>query len=237
MVKKEVDMRHSRSGFLTLAVAGGMLLWASMAVTPASATLITFHFTGEVTGIGSNVVSPSDYVVGSLLQGTYTFESTTGNAGGPIVGIYPGTIQVPSGLDFQLGSYASPVSSSPPNEIRVTNGLAFDRYHVESGISGTGSGPAVNGHDPVSFDFTLVGPSSIFSDNSLKTLPPGVDSFVNGNVFRVHFAGGPSSIVSGIITNITAVPLPPAVILFGAGLVALIGLGAGNWRKRNSSLA
>ncbi len=35
----------------------------------------------------------------------------------------------------------------------------------------------------------------------------------------------------------TPVPLPPAVILFGAGIVALIGLGARNWqRKRQRSV-
>jgi hypothetical protein len=30
---------------------------------------------------------------------------------------------------------------------------------------------------------------------------------------------------------IAAVPLPPAVVLFGAGLVALVGLGARNWQR------
>ena len=178
-----------------------------------------------------------EYTVGSLLQGTYTFDTSVSNVGGPIVGIYPGTISVPAGLDFQLGSYSSPVSSSPPNEIRVTAGPAFDRYHMEFGIMGIGHGAPVNGHNPVSFDFTLIGPAGIFSDNSLSMTPPSVGSFVNGNVFRVHFAGGANSIVSGIMTDIKVVPLPSAVILFGAGLVALIGLGAGNWRKRNSSLA
>ena len=37
--------------------------------------------------------------------------------------------------------------------------------------------------------------------------------------------------------GVTAVPLPPAVILFGAGLVALVGLGARSWRQRNGGLA
>jgi hypothetical protein len=36
---------------------------------------------------------------------------------------------------------------------------------------------------------------------------------------------------------IAAVPLPPAAVLFGAGLVALVGLGAGNWKKWNRGLA
>jgi heme A synthase len=43
--------------------------------------------------------------------------------------------------------------------------------------------------------------------------------------------------VSGVLTALTAVPLPAAVILFGAGLVALVGLGAGSWRQKKNSLA
>ena len=31
--------------------------------------------------------------------------------------------------------------------------------------------------------------------------------------------------------------LPAAVILFGAGLVALVGLGAGSWRQKKNTIA
>jgi hypothetical protein len=37
--------------------------------------------------------------------------------------------------------------------------------------------------------------------------------------------------------GVTAVPLPPAVILFGAGLMALAGLGARNWWQKGQSFA
>jgi len=36
---------------------------------------------------------------------------------------------------------------------------------------------------------------------------------------------------------VTAVLLPATVILFGAGLVALVGLGAGSWRLKKNSFA
>ena len=39
------------------------------------------------------------------------------------------------------------------------------------------------------------------------------------------------------MTWLTAVTLSAVVILFGAGLVALAGLGAGSWRQRENHLA
>jgi len=44
--------------------------------------------------------------------------------------------------------------------------------------------------------------------------------------------GGNNVKVSGSLTSLTAVPLPAAIVLFGAGLVALAGLGAGRARQR-----
>jgi len=44
-------------------------------------------------------------------------------------------------------------------------------------------------------------------------------------------------VVRGELTSLTAVSLPAAVILFGAGLMALVDLGAGSCRKKKNSLA
>jgi len=78
---------------------------------------------------------------------------------------------------------------------------------------------------------------SEFNDSSLPTTPPGIT--INTPVsFRVVFTGGNQSTVTGTIHSLSlvATPLPPAVILFGAGLVSLIGLGARNWRQRKDGL-
>jgi hypothetical protein len=80
-----------------------------------------------------------------------------------------------------------------------------------------------------------------FPNTSLPTLAPSLGG-VNGHPigdpsnpftpFRIVFDNGanPDLIASGRISLLTT-PLPPAVILFGAGLVALIGLGARNWQR------
>jgi hypothetical protein len=72
--------------------------------------------------------------------------------------------------------------------------------------------------------------------------PPSVSSFDDPfdelNDFRLVF--GPDSVaggVSGVVTSLTAVPLPAAVLLFGAGLIALVGLGAGGLRNLHGAKA
>jgi hypothetical protein len=96
----------------------------------------------------------------------------------------------------------------------------------------------VNLLDPKTFLFDLVKPSSNqFNGVLLPSTPPSVSSFAT-HTFRLVFGnGGDSRTVLMRLDTLTAVPLPAAVILFGAGLVALVGLGAGSWRQRKNSLA
>jgi len=86
----------------------------------------------------------------------------------------------------------------------------------------------------------LTDPSGgVFSNDHLPTTPPSLSSFAT-NSWRILFED-PSTHQARLIGTITtltaAVPLPAAVILFGAGLVALVGLGAGSWRQKKNSLA
>jgi hypothetical protein len=87
------------------------------------------------------------------------------------------------------------------------------------------------------FAIELADPThTAFNNDLLPTTPPNLGSFATKN-FRLVFNGGPVGTVSGVLTALTAVPLPAAVILFGAGLVALVGLGAGSWRQKKNNLA
>jgi len=62
---------------------------------------------------------------------------------------------------------------------------------------------------------------------SLPTTPPSLSSFAK-NQWRLDFGGGVGNYVVGSLAH---VPLPAAVILFGAGLISLVGLGAGGLRN------
>ena len=79
--------------------------------------------------------------------------------------------------------------------------------------------------------FGVQGP---FASTSLPNSPPQVVCLGCEGQFRVFFSD--NGVVTGQINNfhMVANPLPPAVILFGAGLVALIGLGAGSWRQKKN---
>jgi hypothetical protein len=43
--------------------------------------------------------------------------------------------------------------------------------------------------------------------------------------------------LQGVLNSLTVVPLPAAVLLFGAGLISLVGLGAGGLRNLRRSQA
>ena len=253
-------MNHIRPVFLKLAFTVSMLLLASIAVTPAKANLVTFAFEGTVETIGSALLAPgttfginSTPIIPMFLSGSYSFESTTPNGinGIPQLGVYSSSI---SNLTFHVreGSAAPFYSNTPPppdpstpNVIIVQNdflnGVA-DVYQVKMHFSG----PAVNTHAASSFtiDQLSVSPpnnpslANPFSDNSLPTTPPGLGDLGQNTSFQIIFTGTEAT-VRGNISSLTLVanPLPPAVILFGAGLVALVGLGAGSWRQRKNGLA
>ena len=248
-------MNHIRPVFLKLAFTVSMLLLASIAVTPAKANLVTFAFKGTVDTIGGTLLNSlsafgtnSIPIIPMLLSGSYSFESTTPNgiSGIPQLGVYSSSI---SNLTFHVreGSAAPFYSNTPPppdpstpNVIIVQNDFlagAGDVYQVKMHFSG----PAVNAHAASSFtiDHLSVFPANPFSDNSLPTTPPGLGGIGDQTSFQINFEGGLGSTVRGNISSLTLVanPLPPAVILFGAGLVALVGLGAGSWRQRKNGLA
>ena len=101
-------------------------------------------------------------------------------------------------------------------------------------------GLPVNKFSPLRFRIELRDPNSgLVSDDLLHTTPPSISSLATTDrVWRVVFedSSGRAS-AQGNLTTLTAVPLPAAVILFGAGLVALVGLGAGSWRQKKNNLA
>lgn len=144
------------------------------------------------------------------------------------VGRYNNTIQ---DFSVSVGTYFA--SFAPGNSfIRVTNsapGAGNDIYELRvNGLFGS----AVNGFTPSSFLLELTDPSgTAFSSDALPTSAPSLSSFARSE-FRLLF-GSASTRVQGALTSL--VPLPAAVWLFGAGLVALVGLGSRGLVTRKES--
>ena len=236
-------MPYIRSSFLTLAVTASLLLGVGISVTPAKAASITYNFTGNVAQVQNQLSPPFTVQALNLtaMQGSIVvdtadqFTSGVGNARFGEYRITSFTLDV-EGKVFSLAPLPPGVFG-----VEIQNGLpGQDEFNLTVIAP---NGPNIPGPDffvPSVFDIKLHAPGSaappVFTSDALPTTVPSISSFTTKNEWRLEFGPGGKA-VSGVITAMTAVPLPASVILFGAGLVALIGLGAGNWRKRNRSLA
>ena len=222
-----------RSLIKTCARVGLVVLGLSLpvAVAVAEAAPVTFYFTGTIGNVDAPLYTPngtgSNGFNGALpVSGNYTFESSTSGGAGDFDAILHGSITI--------GDYTVPVTTpGPAQEIVLINSFP-DQYKVQ--MFGSTPQPLVNSFAPgaIRLELTDLSGQMLANQIQLPTVPPSLGS-VNHTEWRLEFNS--NAIVSGPITSFTAVPLPPAVILFGAGLVALVGLGAGRWRKGKSGLA
>lgn len=216
----------------SLGITAGLLLCANIATSPASADTIVYHFTGDVTQI-QNLVEP-------LFGNDPSAISMAGSMAVNTTDTTP--------LDTTTGTYAvtnfsvtinghTYMNAGPFSGVEILNGLpGQDQFNltVPPPISGDGVPAPPLALTPNDFFIHLhaQGDTGPFSNDYLPpTLTPSLSSFTLKNEWRLNFAPGGHQ-VSGSITSLTAVPLPPAVLLFGAGLVALIGLGARNWQRK-----
>lgn len=207
----------------------GLFMFGSVAVDSVMAAIVTYNFTGTVTNVGGNV-SSGPFTAGppaSTMTGTMTVNTLDGN-GNPNLGSY----QIQS-LTITIGGYKASVG--PTGTVNIQNGIpGNDRFEVSTPAQpGNLSGPIVNSLAPRLFTINLRGPSSVLTSDALPTTVPSISSFTTANRFRLQFGptSGVASSVRGVVDTLTAVPLPAGVILFGVGLVALIGLGAGGLRN------
>jgi hypothetical protein len=205
--------RLKPSAGLSLVLLG--LLSSVLMIAPATAAPVAFSFTGVVTNVQPSLNPP--FTTATLLTGSYTFEDSTGDSrpGYSNRGLYYGAI---TALDVNLGLYTATLGNSGNNFIDIRN-LSVDQYDLQAPLFGSPVVPPglpVNKFSPLRFRIELRDPNSGLVSDDL-------------------FSG--RARVQGNLTTLTAVPLPTAVILFGTGLVALVGLGAGSWRQKKNSLA
>ena len=216
-------MNHKR--LTTMAVIAASLLTLSLSSAPASAALLQFSFQGDISSVGGALQPTLDNT--HKLSGFFTIESTTsGTPAGPNTTQYTNIFK---NMTLSLGPLGGPAVmtaalGSADNSLTVkTTGGSLVQYTALGPLTGS----SVNSRFPVSFEF---------DGNANTSSPPGIGSFAS-NQWRILFSGNGNPKVIGTLTSLTAVPLPAAVVLFGAGLVALAGLGAGSRRQGQNALA
>ncbi len=226
-------MNKFAHGSRSFALLAGLVMIGGVAVAPAMAATITYNFTGNVTDVGSLLSSPAvpspSFTTSSTMSGTMTVNTADGTAGN-----LNGSYNIQS-LSVTIGGYTASVG--PTGTVNIRNGsgsgLAADRFEVSAPQSGNLTGDPINFLLPRLFTINLRGPSSIFGSDALPSSIPSISSFTNAKQFRLQFGptNGANAQVQGEMTSLTTVPLPAGVVLFGVGLVALIGLGAGGLRN------
>lgn len=208
-----------------LAMIGAGLLTFALPGAPASAALLQFSFQGDVSSVAGALQPTLDNT--HKLSGFFTIESTT--SGTPAGANTTQYTNIFKNMTLSLGPLGGPAVmtaalGSADNSLTVkTTGGPLVQYTALGPLTGS----SVNSRFPVSFEF---------DGNANTSSPPGIGSFVS-NQWRIVFSGTGNPKVIGTLTSLTAVPLPAAVVLFGAGLVALAGLGAGSRRQRQNALA
>lgn len=221
----------------SLVLLAGLVMFGGVAVAPAMAATITYNFTGTVNFVGNNLkpnaffhkAPPLDPT--STMTGTMTVNTSDGTSGG-LLGTY--TIQA---FDLHVGTYNATFNHNDGQTVTIRNGTGngagVDRFLVSAGVDG--STVTSDSRTPRLFTINLRGENDIFTGPQGDALPnpaPSVSSFLT-KTFRLQFGNGNGDgrAVTGSLTSLTAVPLPAGVVLFGVGLVALIGLGAGGLRN------
>jgi len=228
-------MHHIRAVFPMLAFSASVLLGVSIAVTPATAATITYSFSGQVDKVQNQLNPPfSVNLSPTAMTGLMTVDTTD-------LDLNPnhrfGEYTITS---FSLNVEGRSYGNGSFQQVEIRNGLpGQDQFNV-SVVSPTGL--PVGTRVPSLFEIQLHAPGgplgigTAFDSDALPTTSPSIGSFTNKNLWRLIFDPGSKS-VSGVMTAMTVVPLPAAVILFGAGLIALVGLGAGSWRQKKHSIA
>lgn len=211
-----------------LALSLGIILSGLVLSGTAGAASITFAFTGVVLDANGALTpfATNQSMSGLVTVNTPLDASTDSNASADIARHN----NVITNLSVTIGSPTPYVATfgQPGSHVTIRNNPAFDS--AELGVSTLTSGDPVNGFTPTLFDARLLdGTAGAFS-SQYPTTAPSLSSFGSTNQWRLVFGPG-DLVVRGMLTSLTTVPLPAAVILFGAGLISLVGLGAGGLRN------
>lgn len=191
----------------------------------AQAALVNYSFTGGISSI-SGALLPSSMNLTSAVTGSFQFDDATGGLGGN----YPGAVKA---MTVAIGGYSSSFAPGA-NTVAISQntnlggGLFGDRWKLVTAATGL----PVNGYTPLSFDLQLDREGGGGFANTNLQNPPSLNT-LTATRWRLIFENADGNLVTvrGALNRLTAVPLPAAVLLFGAGLISLVGLGAGGLRN------
>ena len=204
-------------------VFSALVVSSVLSVTgPSEASLVKFAFDGAIAGVEGVLVGKLG--TGSM-NGDVTFDSGTA----PLVpgtGLYFNAIK---GLNLYMNGVQVASYTSGSNGMFIQNSPQLSGADTLTAFS-TVTGGIIGGVRPVSYSMSLSDSlGKVFDNENLPTSPPSLGSF-NRNQWRLDF-GGTGNYVTGSLAHLTAVPLPAGVVLFGIGLISLVGLGAGGLRN------
>ncbi len=225
-----------------MSVGLGVMVWGLLSLgvlgTPATAAPVTFQFAGQLTSVIGGGLTAAGFSAGQSFVGSYTFESSSSDR---FSSANLGDYRALTNLTATIGSYTvTLVPGIQQSAIAIWNNYESypngprDMYSVGGEVTGA----AVNGVSPFSFGIDLTDPShTAFDSDALPSSPPNLSSFATKRA-SFYFPGAlGNSFLHGEIHSLTAVPIPAAVLLFGTGLTALIGLGAGSRRRKLTRVA
>lgn len=213
---------NTRNNFIGMIGFGTALFFSLLAPSHGNAASVNFEFKGLLNAVDGRLVAPgvtgtNAYVTKLTSPGSVTLTpSTRSSKPSENIGRYSHTISSRTRGGTVYTTTFSPTSSF----IRVTNSPVGDsKTERVDGLSGN-PGKELS---PTGFRLELVNPSAeAFGNDQHPTSPPSLSSFAH-NRWRLIFEGTGRR-VQGVLTSL--VPLPAAVWLFSAGLVALVGLGS-----------
>jgi len=208
-----------------LFVKGGLVLGIAACslplLNPANAAPITISFNGLVSDMRDSFVAPTG-TLGHQVDGSFSLKAIPGTdvAYNPMI----------AGLFFRFDGVSSSAAFVPG----LLNGFVMygaskngkDRLKFGGSVAGT----SLNGFDPSEFRLELKH-ANMFANDNLQ--PPSLDGVLRKSSRRLNLEDGDEARASikGGFSQLMAVPLPAAVVLLSAGLISLVGLGAGGLRN------
>jgi hypothetical protein len=232
---------------------GLAMMGVVVAPMTASATLLTWSFTGEVVGFNGDTdgngvdLFDSSVFIGAQLTGNVTFDPATTADASPSSDVGEFYFDIPSAsLVATVGNFTFQVEAGLENVLIsiFDNGFSFglliaDLVDTDGFIIGTSSSDPSFQTAGI-FSYVMNGPGTAIADPNIlpTTLPDLSPFFASGGGLISGVTGDPNindPDADGITieyrpTSLVVTPLPAALPLMGTGLTVLGLLGWRRWR-------